>query len=230
MFTVDWFSEHVPNWDRVLSSRLKPASKCLFVGVHEGRAPQWLLQNIAPKAHLTVVDAFRYTDCVYYKGESTRVPPVRKTFDRAMESVGRSVADAKTGRPAASAKTVAVIADLPALKCPGDTFDFAYIDAQNSKQALDACVRVLPMVKCGGTIVITNNVQGRLHDSACPRRGIQGFLDAFVTDIKVLHEGFHTFIERRKTPIALPHPCRYEIYDGQESFAPPKCKRSSRKK
>jgi len=196
------------------------------VGVHEGRAVHWMFSNLAPNGCAMVVDDFKYEDCVYYRGKPVRVPPVKKTFESAMKDLGRAVVPSKTGKP--TKKTdVALVDDVKNLKCQYDYFDFVYIDSRSSKQVLDALVRVFPLVKPGGIIVITNNVNGRLHDPACPRRGITGFLDAFVTDIKVVREGFHTFVEKRKTPVPLPHPCRYEIFDGQESFDKPKCQRQA---
>jgi hypothetical protein len=233
--SVDWFSEHEATWSRVLGNRLhrgrggKPP-RLLFVGVHEGRAMHWAVTNIHPEAIVTVVDDFRYDECVYHKGRPVLIPAVRSTFDRVVVSLGRRATDSKTGRCASTSRDIAIIDDIRKVQCSGklDAFDLVYVDAMNSKQVMDALVRVFPWVRPGGTIVVTNNVNGRLHDSACPKRGIQGFLDAFVTDIKVLSDGFHLFLERRKQPIRLPYPCRYEIYDGQESFDPPRCKKSSK--
>lgn len=223
VFNVDWFSEHIPRWSRVLAKRVGKSAKALFVGVHEGRAPHWLVEHLAPNALLTVVDDFKYEECVYFRGEAVLIPPVKTTFDAAMRSLGRRAVPSKTGRPASGPAEVPVIGNLRALVCEDGTFDLVYVDARSSKHVLDALVRVLPMVRPGGIVVVTNNVHGRMHDSVCPRRGIQGFMDAFVTDIKVIEEGFHLFFERRKTPLAETHPCRYEIFDGQESWDPPSC-------
>lgn len=232
MFDVDWFSEHTSAWLSVLqnlpifrggSTASSSQPRLLFVGVHEGRAPHWVLQTLAPSARITVVDDFKYPDCVWYRGREVKLSPVRAKFERAMASVGRKVSPSTQGRPSADSRVVRVVDDLRSLRCEDESFDFVYVDAQSSKQVLDTLVRVFPLVKRGGVFVVTNNVHGRLHDAACPKRGIQGFLDAYITDVKVLRDAFHLFFERRKRPLSLPHPCRYEIFDGQESFDDPDC-------
>jgi hypothetical protein len=222
-FSVDWFSSHVPQWTKVLRKRTKETHSMLFVGVHEGRAPDWVVRNLAPKARLTVVDDFKYDACAYYLGKPVAIPPVEKTFVEVMRLAKRKVVSSKRGLSAKNGSDVALIREIRSLRCPDETFDLVYIDAKDGKHVMDALVRTLPMVKPGGTIVVTNNVHGRLHDASCPKLGIRGFVDAHVTDVKVLHDGFHLFMERRKTPIRLPHPCRYEIYDGEESFEPAVC-------
>lgn len=84
--------------------------------------------------------------------------------------------------------------------------------------AMEACVLALPLLLPGGVLVVTNNTHGRTHDASCPRRGIDGFLDAYVTEVKVLRQGFHVFVQRRREPMLLPDACRSEYYDGEEDL------------
>ncbi len=44
-FTVDWFSQHIPNWER-LRQVLPARSKFLELGSFEGASACWMLQNL----------------------------------------------------------------------------------------------------------------------------------------------------------------------------------------
>jgi hypothetical protein len=68
-----------------------------------------------------------------------------------------------------------------------------------------------PRLAPGGIMIFTNNTHNERHDSSCPRRGIYGFLDAYIAEIKVLRDAFHVFVERRKTPLAMA-PCNSEYF------------------
>lgn len=60
-FTQDWFTGHIPVWDEALKDfKGKPNIQYLEVGVFEGRAAVWMLENILtnPSSHLTGLDLF----------------------------------------------------------------------------------------------------------------------------------------------------------------------------
>ena len=109
-------------------------------------------------------------------------------------------------------------------KFAGDPmFDFVYVDCQSGRHAMELCVLALPLIRPGGLMVLTNYVHGRNHDAACPRRGIDGFLYAYVGEVRVLRSGFHLFLERRVRPLPPPLPCRAETFDGSEPLGEPRC-------
>jgi hypothetical protein len=99
------------------------------------------------------------------------------------------------------------------------TFDIVYIDARSSKQAMETAVIAYPLLAPGGVMIITNNTHNEQHDSACPRRGIDGFLDAYALEIKVIHQGFHVMCERRRHPLPSV-PCRSEYFFDEQA---PRC-------
>lgn len=226
-FTVDWFSEHEPAWRAVLVPRFSSGQRrALVVGPYEGRCVVWMYENLSPGLHATVLTDYSsptHPSCAAYRGKGVWNPDVRSTFDHNMDVLLH--ADRKDrltlingpDLTASLKRQACSLGDAPA------KFDIVYIDCRSSMYALQSAVLAFPMLLPGGVMVLTNNVHGRTHDAACPRRGIDGFLDAYVTDVKVLRNGFHTFVERRKEPVPLPMPCRAEYFDGEESLEPVVC-------
>ena len=216
-YHVDWFSEHAPHWDAVLAGRGLGGrgKRALFVGPYEGMCVEWMLKNVmtgpAPTA-VVVASQAPLPSCVAHRGEGVRVPDVTRTLRRNLAALSRERPDAHIQllKPQHADALVA-------LRTAKATFDFVYIDAQSSKHAMEAATLAFPMLRRGGGVMaITNYTHGKLHDAACPRRGIDGFLDAYVTDLKVLRSAFHVFVERRAVAFALPFPCRAESFDGEE--------------
>ena len=225
-YTVDWFSEHEPAWRAVLVPRFSTGERrALVVGPYEGRCVVWMYENLSPGLHATVLTDYAsptHPSCVAYRGKAVWNADVRGTFDHNMDVLLR--ADRKERLNLINGPDLT--ASLSRLACIQEApkrFDLVYIDCRSSMQAMQSAVLAFPLLSPGGVMVLTNNVHGRTHDAACPRRGIDGFLDAFVTDVKVLRNGFHTFIERRVEPVPLPVPCRAEYFDGQESLEPLVC-------
>ena len=245
----DWFSEHAPAWEAMLLPRLRRrrAARCLFVGPHDGRCVAWLMGRLGPDARATV--AADSADlgglpgggaCVGYLGRPAWVEGLKATFDANVASFGPRVAllppsrspdrdavtgqllelAARTARASARARATSARAEVGRSR---SKFDFAYVDCQSSRQAMELCVLALPLLKPGGLMVLTNYVHGRNHDAACPRRGIDGFLDAYVGEVRVLRSAFHLFLERRARPLPPPLPCRAEAFDGREPLEEPRC-------
>ena len=87
---------------------------------------------------------------------------------------------------------------------------------------MESAVLAFPMLRPGGVMVFTNYTHGRLHDYACPKRGIDGFLDAYAPEVRVLRPAFHLFLEKREVPTKHPYGCRAEMFDeGGEPPMPP---------
>ncbi len=57
-FTADWFSSHIPHWERLLRPLAGQPIQALEIGSYEGRSAVWLLQEILthPESRLTCVD------------------------------------------------------------------------------------------------------------------------------------------------------------------------------
>jgi hypothetical protein len=211
-YAVDWFSDHVPSWRKHLSHLAgQPKLRALVVGPYEGRCLAWLFENIMTSSDCsaTVVDSFEYEPCVGYLGKGVWNPHVESTFRKNMASIGRS-SSVRVIKQSSSA-------GLRKLSSGAETYDIVYIDARSSLQALEALVLVLPLMKKQGILVVTNYVHSKEHDTRCPRRGIDAFMDIFSSEVKVLSNRFHTFMQKRSTSLRPGGPCYSEAYPEPRS-------------
>ena len=217
-FAVDWFTEHQGVWERLLVGRFKGVDRvrALLVGAYEGRALLWLLEHvlIGQSTTATVLDDFQYPSCVSERSRPVWNPDVRARFVRNLAAYkGRvHVFDA--------APPIQVLRSWGAQASLKDAFHIVYIDAHNSHHALEAAVLSFHHLAPGGVMVLQNYVHNKEHDARCPRRGIDGFLDAFAPYIKVLRNGFHLFLEKRTAPLPV-LPCHSEHFE--EPSRPLRC-------
>lgn len=58
MFTVDWFSDNIPIWEKLFKKYEKDTWECLEVGTFQGRSCLWILQNVPNLKSITCVDTF----------------------------------------------------------------------------------------------------------------------------------------------------------------------------
>ena len=195
---VDWFTEHTPAWERVLVNGKPPVKmRALLVGPYDGRCLRWLFDNVLthPRSTAVVVDRFQYPDVVSMQGRNVRYPAteVEETFKQRMRVELRE-------------RRVRIVRKEPhdaLIHEKRDIYNLVYIDARGSRHALETAVLVFRLMAPDGLMIITNNTHGERHDAACPRRGIDGFLDAYAPYLHVLRQGFHVFAQKRAVPLHI---------------------------
>ena len=183
-FTKDWFSENIPQWDRFLEPfRGRSDLNYLEVGVFEGRATVWMVENILtqPSSRVTALDVFpqklqeRFVANIAasgFKGElTTIVGPSQKTL----------------------------------MQLEPDSYDIIYIDG--SHQADDVLVDVVlswPLLRQRG-ILIFDDYQWKpeLPPELRPRPAIDAFVTMFRREIEVVDRGYQLMIRKR------PNPCEF---------------------
>lgn len=222
----DWFSEHEAAYDQILAPRLASSSRnssALVIGSVEGRTVEWLVRHmkniVVLESPLTKRD--REPRCVVTRGIGVSVSEetVRRTLKSNLKKLAARHPDSKI-RLVESPTTRGLIEIASE-----NEFDVIYIDSMSSKHALECGVIAFTMLKPGGVMVFTNYTHGKTHDASCPRRGIDGFLDAYVNEIQVLRTAFHLFLERRIEPFAMPIPCHAEVSDPNPVDSEKICKR-----
>eukprot|EP00798_Chlamydomonas_sp_ICE-L_P029471 gene29471-5818_t len=249
-FTVDWFTAHAPLWLKYTAKfkaprSTRPPCSALMVGVYEGRVLAWLLENVMkdPRSRATVVNNFDYSECVYNLGTPHWNPDVRAAFEQnvmkphgnrvdviegtltqlAATMTVQSVARAATRPNARVSSHNSATTQVPA----GTLYDIVYIDARDSVHALSSMTTAFELLVPGGVMIVQNYAHNREHDSVCPQRGIDAFVDVYVpSHAKVLSATFHFFLEKKKASKAtLKAPqkaCHIEGYpEPADKF--PKC-------
>jgi hypothetical protein len=247
-YTVDWFTDHIPLWKKYTSkfaiknkkwknvsskytSSDKPMCSALMVGVYEGMALAWLLDNVltSPNSSAVVVDAFDYQDCVYNLGSPHWNPGVREAFERNVMQHHRErvhVFDGTLTHLAAELEGNGVVTGTRAIVgTMAHGFDIIYIDARDSVHALSSMTTAFELLAPGGIMIVQNYAHNREHDSACPRRGIDAFVNVYTPSLaKVLSPTFHFFLEKKKmstvTSRMKQKACHIESYDEPKNKLP----------
>ena len=224
LYHVDWFSEHAAGWQAVLGGRgleKKRGARALFVGCYEGQSVEWLLTNVmvGPGAEVVIVDdpteGAKKGECVSFRGNDVWNPSAHDALRKNMALLSARSASTKKSTKVRIDIRVGPRSQADELRrmSARKSFDVVYIDTRSSMHAMESGVLAFPLLCPGGVMVFTNYTHGRMHDYVCPKRGIDGFLDAYAPAIRVLRPAFHLFLEKRATPLVHPVGCHAEIFD-----------------
>ena len=194
-FTVDWFTNNVPIWQRYLVPAFadrKGTVRALEIGSYEGRSALWLLDNVlvSPRSSVTCVDDFRE---VAPATTAAGVRDVRAAFSRNTAAYGDRIKLVEEPAERALRKM------FPAEE---EAFSIVYIDAtKDSRFVLEQAVLAFPLLKKNGFMVFDDYTSSPEHDGSCPKQGIDAFLDVYAPYIKVRHVGWQVILQRRATPL-----------------------------
>jgi hypothetical protein len=143
-FSSDWFTKKSPAWAEALKDFAgKPDVQYLEVGVYEGRAVAWMLENILthPTSHVTGIDIFI--------GELSQ-----GSFDFVQDSLeiyeNNAIAAGGEGR----LTTYADFSQNILRKLPSNSYDIIYVDGGHSgKVVLEDAVLSFRLLKVGGVMI-----------------------------------------------------------------------------
>lgn len=182
-FSADWFSPHIPIWQRHLAPLRERADvRYLEVGVYEGRSFFWTLEHIltGPNARATAVDAF-----------FAHEPDYEATFRKNLaKSPQRDRVDVLKGDSAD------VLRSLPL-----GSYDLAYIDAGHGQRALYIDLALTWGILAEGGLLVLDDYRmsvGRLPDSLRPQPVIDTFLSAVALEVEIVHSDYQVIL--RKVP------------------------------
>lgn len=187
MFTVDWFSNNIPRWERHVKPRFATGGKkmkALVIGCHEGRAPLWILDNI-PKSNVVCVDDFdksilgRLKKNIQPYGDRARYLDMR--FRDAL------------------------------IELRDEVFDFIFIASIDGMVVLESMVMAFPLLKAQGLMIIDNYTHSKEHLPNCPRMGVDSFMNLYARHVKALEYSWQAIFLKRSKPLKVPR-CKSEYY------------------
>lgn len=172
-FTTDWFSDDIPIWESVLSRFAGQANvEYLEVGVFEGRAAMWMLENILthPSSRLTGIDLF--------EGQYDDPYP---------EFGSRYFANLKLSGAGERAETIKGYSQVELRKLPLNHYDIIYIDGSHeNKDVLEDAILSMRLLKKDG-VLIFDDYGRRDTKLGAPKLGIDAFFHYFGDQFKLLH-------------------------------------------
>ncbi len=190
-FTSRWHTPYQKTWAEQLAEfRGKPNLRYLEVGVFEGRALLWMLENILTDAssQVTAVDVF--------------MGDYEKTFDANIEASGQAERVTKLVGPS---QTV--------LRGLNEQFDIIYIDGSHTADdVLADAVLSWGLLREGGVVIFddygwTGRPNGGvLPAELLPRLAVDAFVTSYRNYLEELHRGYQVFLRR------IPNPCAVKDY------------------
>ena len=185
-FTSDWFSHHIPDWERWLHElKNLPHLDFLEVGVYEGRSVIWLLENILTdkSSKITCIDSF--IDPEY---DAANIISLKEQFSRNVFKYRDQITlFHKTSFEA-----------LQELNKIENKFDFIYIDGCHKAQSvLEDGVLAFRLLKNNAVMIFDDfnwNVKENIHD--VPRLAISAFMSVYSNQIKILYVGDQLVIRK----------------------------------
>lgn len=186
-FTVDWFSQHIPNWTILLSEfKDKPNLHFLEIGSFEGLSTSWLLDNI-------LTDTTSKITCIDPLQDTKEYADIRVSFTGVFDRFKENVLD--TYHDKVTLHRVKSQYMLPRLV---DTYDFIYIDGSHEAiAALTDAVLSWHLLKSGGIIVFDDYTWYAFKEpTRNPFLGIDAFLSVYRDKIQLLHMGYQVFLRK----------------------------------
>lgn len=196
-FSQDWFSNHIPAWEKVLS-RIRPL-RLIEIGCFEGRATTYMIQRCSEFGPITLC-------CIDTWSGSVDLSPaqmvgVEDRFDNnvalAISNVGAKVNFRKLKQPSSSA--------LVQLLSTGEKrYDLIYIDGSHTAPdvLLDA-VLAFRLLRIGGIMIMddylwTMEPQRSVDLLNTPKLAIDAFTSIYLRKLRILSDLPNTqcFVEK----------------------------------
>lgn len=189
-YSVDWFTHNIPTWDQVFKQKEikgKNSLKFLEIGCFEGRATNYLLENIltGDNCEIHVVDTFQgslnesgmnwdssYEFSDLYKKFSNNISQYK---DKVSIHVGESGKILKKD-------------------FEDNSFDFIYVDGSHTTpDVLQDAILSHSLLKVGGIIIFDDlgwKDPNNPHPTSSPEMGITFFYNAYILKYDILFQGY----------------------------------------
>ncbi len=191
IYSSDWFSNHIDNWNIWLKDfRHQPSLRFMEIGSYEGRSARWLLENILTHstAHLFCIDQF--DDC---KGDKIRInhfKSVKKSFYHNIKPYRKKVS-VKTDTSQEALRR-------DPISFASESFDFIYIDGSHKTcDVLEDAVLSFRLLKPNGIMVFDDYLWEEHGNPVLnPKLGIDAWLTCFAEQFQLIYKEWQVCIKK----------------------------------
>ena len=193
-YTADWFSDAVPNFEKIKESFLEDIDSILEIGSHEGRSASWMLQNmLGDNGTITCVDPFA----------NDHINPFRDASYTVDEDVLRrfyaNVNEAKKPNQTVNVMQGPSYYALADLIVQRKAFDFIYVDGNHQADATltDACM-CFGLLKPGGFMLFDDYLWDHLPNVLDRgKMSIDAFVNMFLPNLHISGLGYQLLIQKK---------------------------------
>jgi predicted O-methyltransferase YrrM len=183
-FTQDWFSRHIPLWERILAPYVAKPVRALEIGVFEGRSTVWLLDRVLthPDAGLTWVDTFGGSP----ENRGLDLSELENRFRANTARFGAKL----TGHVGRSQDVLRGLV--------GEQFDLVYIDGSHeAADVLSDAVLAWPLLKVDGVLGFDDYAWRMFPEpERCPGLAVDAFLGVMRGRFEDIHRGYQVWIRK----------------------------------
>lgn len=191
-YSVDWFSNNIPIWNQVFERyglKGKSGLKFLEIGCFEGRATNFMLDNILTGDNCTidVVDTFggSLNEGGMHWDDSYQFNELYNKFTHNIQKNKEKVSIHK-GESSRVLRSLSLDRE--------SYYDFVYIDGSHTAYAvLEDAILIHPMVKPGGIVIFDDYLwkdTSNLHPTNSPELAITCFYNVFELHYDVVFYGY----------------------------------------
>lgn len=193
VFSTDWFTHNINNWNLILNSfglyDQNRENKCLELGSWEGRSTIFIIENLLKNknSELIVIDSFKGGP-TQLNGNINHTLYARFCHNICMTGYMNKVKIVKGS----------TLVELPKFESEfTDYFDFIYIDASHTaKDVLIDSLNSFCLLKSGGIIIFDDYLASGKPDYLLPKKGIDTFIEFYKNNCRILHSGYQLIIQK----------------------------------
>lgn len=180
-FSSDWFSSHIPVWERLLAPyRGRAGLHYLEIGVYEGRSVVWMVENVLthPSSRLVGIDIF------------AEPPDLEERF---RANLARSGFRGKSTVLKGPSQRMLRPLEL-------DSFDIIYIDGSHTlDDVLMDSTLSWDLLKREGLLIQDDYAwKYDLANDLRPKGAVDAFVHAFWRELEVVHRGYQLVLRKKE--------------------------------
>lgn len=200
-FTSDWFSVHIPAWERWMSM-LPERKRFLEIGSYEGRSTCWMIEK-------GIQGDYGYILCIDpWIGNGEHAPPgvpIDDKYERFLKNtdlaqvhrldLDRTVVNVVTQKRDSFTALADIVGGFP----HRDSYDFIYVDGSHlAKYCLADCILAWPLLKEGGIMVMDDYIWGSgANANESPKWAIDTFTSMWGGELDIIGMGNQVAVRKR---------------------------------
>jgi predicted O-methyltransferase YrrM len=183
-FTTDWFSGHIPNWQRAFSEHVGRRPRVLEIGSYEGRSAVWIMERLSTHhdgGELYCIDPWIGND---FRTQSFNMSNAEVRFDENMKLAQSRYQNTILHKIREKSVDGCALLLLESQL----SFDVIYVDGAHSSQAaLTDLVMCHYLCKSGGLIIVDDylwDYEGSILSG--PKPGVDAYTNIFSDEVRML--------------------------------------------